>query len=342
VNLRSGALKLDTTNPGDVSAWLADDDMVVRAAVVITPDGGTVIRVRDSARVAWRAVLTAGMEDSLILLDFSKDGRSLFLKSSVGRDTTRVLRSEIASGQEAEIIGSDAVDAGPVLIHPTRHVVEAVAFFPERKRVMAVDPVVGTDLEALKSLSDGDLSIVSRDLADKTWLVAFQSDRSPIRYYTWNRREKKGTFLFSTRPELEKLTLAEMKPIIFPAGDGMQLHGYLTLPVGESAAGLPLVLYVHGGPWGRDFWGYSSPVQLLANRGYAVLQVNFRGSAGYGKKYLHAGDHQWGRKMEQDLVDGAKWAIERGIADPDKVAIYGGSYGGYAALAGAAFFPDTF
>jgi dipeptidyl aminopeptidase/acylaminoacyl peptidase len=342
VNLHNGAVELDTPNPGDVSGWLADDNMAVRAAEVITPDGGTEIRIRESAKGSWRTLFKAGMEDSLAALDFSKDGRSLFLKSSVGYDTSHVVRCEIASGQVADIASSKAVDAGPVLINPTRHMIEAVAFSPDRSHWQVVDPRVAADFEALKSLSDGDLYIVSRDLADRLWLVSFGSDRGPIRYYVWNRSAKQGTFLFSHRPELEKLTLAEMRPISFAARDGMQLYGYLTLPAGVPAKNLPLVLYVHGGPWGRDFWGLNTIVQLLANRGYAVLQINYRGSAGYGKKYLHAGDHQWGLKMEDDLIDGLNWAVAQGIADPKKIAIYGGSYGGYAALAGAAFFPDTF
>jgi dipeptidyl aminopeptidase/acylaminoacyl peptidase len=342
INLRNGAVELDTTNPGDVSGWLADDNLVVRAAEVVTGDGGTEIRIRDSAKESWRTLLKAGMEDSLAALDFSKDGRSLFLRSSVGHDKSQVLRYEIASGQEAEIASSEAVDAGPVLVNPTRHVIEAVAFSPDRRHWKVVDPTVAPDFEALRSLSDDDLHIVSRDLSDRIWLVSFGSDRGPIRYYAWNRGAKQGTFLFSHRPELERLTLAEMKPIAFAARDGMQLYGYLTLPVGLPAKNLPLVLYVHGGPWGRDFWGLNTIVQLLANRGYAILQINYRGSAGYGKKYLHAGDHQWGLMMEDDLIDGLNWAVGQGIANPKKVAIYGGSYGGYAALAGAAFFPDTF
>jgi dipeptidyl aminopeptidase/acylaminoacyl peptidase len=342
VSLHDGAVELDTTNPGDVSAWLADDNLVVRAAEVVTPDGGSEVRIRDSAKASWRRLLKAGMEDSLAVLDFSKDGRSLLLKSSVGCDKARVVRYEIASGRETEIASSKLVDAGPVLISPTRHVIEAVAFSPDRRRWEVVDPGVAPDFKALRNLSEGDLHIVSRDLSDRVWIVSFGADRGPIRFYAWNRSARQGTFLFSHRPELEKLTLAEMKPISFAARDGMQLYGYLTLPAGVPAKNLPLVLYVHGGPWGRDFWGLNTIVQLLANRGYAVLQINYRGSAGYGKNYLHAGDRQWGLKMEDDLIDGLNWAVAEGVADPKKVAIYGGSYGGYAALAGAAFFPNTF
>jgi len=342
INIRTGAIKLDTVNPGDVSGWLADDNMVVRAAVIVTPDGGTVIRVRDSPIARWRTMIKAGMEDSLDALDFSKDGRSIFLKSSIGSGTQRVITHEIASGREVEIAGTDGVDAGSVLIQPVRHAVQAVAFSRDRTRWMVVDPAVKADFEGLTKLSDGDLSIISRDLADKTWSVAFNSDSGPTRYYTWDRSKKAGTFLFSHRAELEKVTLAKMRPVAFSARDGLQLHGYLTLPVGLSARNLPMVMYVHGGPWARDFWGYDGVVQILANRGYGVMQINYRGSDGYGKKYLHAGDHQWGLKMQDDLLDGLAWAVKQGIADPGRVAIYGGSYGGYAALSGAAFSPTTY
>ena len=161
-------------------------------------------------------------------------------------------------------------------------------------------------------------------------------------WYKWDRTAKKGTLLFTAQPKLEGLPLAEMKPVVIKSRDGLNLNSYLTLPVGVPAKGLPLVLFVHGGPWGRDTWGYSSWAQWLANRGYAVLQVNFRASTGYGKKFLNAGNRQWGLKMQDDLVDAAKWAIAQGIADPKRIAVFGGSYGGYAALAAATLTPDFF
>jgi dipeptidyl aminopeptidase/acylaminoacyl peptidase len=197
-------------------------------------------------------------------------------------------------------------------------------------------------LTALRAAADGDFDVISRDRADKTWLVGYTQDRGPIRYYAWDRAAKKATFLYSHQPKLDGLALAEMKPVSYPARDGLIIHGYLTLPVGVPAQALPMVLYVHGGPWGRDGWGYNSAVQWFANRGYAVLQPNFRGSTGYGKKFLHAGDRQWGKTMHTDLIDGVNWAVAQGLADPKRVAIYGGSYGGYSALAGATFTPDVF
>ena len=342
IDLRTGAVELDTKNPGDVAGWLADDDMIVRAATVMTPDGGTEIRIRDSAVAPWRTLMTAGMEDNLAALDFTKDGQSLFLSTSIGTDTSRLVRHEITSGKETVIARSDDADLGDAMIHPTRHVVQAAAFDPGRKHWTVVDSSIQPDFDAIAKITDGDFAVVDRDLADQTWLVSFSSDRAPLRYYSWDRASKKATFLFSMHPKLDDAALAPMKLIEFAARDGMKIKGYLTLPAGLPPKNLPLVLAVHGGPWDRDSWGFDHYTQLLANRGYAVLQINFRSSTGFGKKYLHAGDREWGLTMQSDLTDGVKWAVDAGIADPKRVAIFGGSYGGYAALAGAAFTPDVY
>src|SRR5207248_11622135 len=183
----------------------------------------------------------------------------------------------------------------------------------------------------------GEPSVGSQDIERKTWVVTFSSDVIPSSYYLYERAAKKLTHLFDSRPELAKYELAPMKPVTIKSRDGLELVSYLTLPVGGPAKDLPMVLDVHGGPWGRDDWGYNPEAQWLANRGYACLQVNFRGSTGYGKDFLNAGDKEWGRNMHNDLVDAVNWAIGQKIANPEKVAIYGGSYGGYAALVGATF-----
>jgi dipeptidyl aminopeptidase/acylaminoacyl peptidase len=342
IDLRTGAVALDTKNPGDVGGWLADDDLLVRAATITTPDGGTEIRIRDGASAPWRTLMKASMEDYLAALDLAKDGKSLVLSTSIGTDTARLVRHEIASGKETVIARSDDADLSDAVIQPTSHVVQAAAFDPGRKHWTVVDPSIQADFDAIAKISDGDFSIVDRDLADQTWLVSFDSDRAPTRYYSWDRASRKATLLFSVQPKLDDAPLASMKPVEFTARDGMKLNGYLTLPVGVPAKNLPMVLAVHGGPWARDSWGFDHNTQLLANRGYAVLQINFRGSSGFGKKYLHAGDREWGLTMQNDLTDGVKWAVAQNIADPARVAIFGGSYGGYAALAGAAFTPDLY
>ena len=344
LDLNSGALVLDTVNPGDVMGWVADPQLQVRAAQATTPEGGVVIRIRDDSSSAFRPWLEAGPEDALTLqaLDFSADGKSLHLISALGRDTAAVVKKDLAGGGETELAASADDDADGVLIHPRTHVVQAVKFSPGRSTWKVLDPSIQADLDGIAKLHEGDFSVVNRDNADKTWLVSFSSDRGPVAYYAWHRGAGKGTFLFVHQPKLEGLRLAEMKPISIKARDGLNLRGYLTLPVGAEPRGLPMVLMVHGGPWGRDHWGYNPSAQWFANRGYACLMVNFRSSTGYGKAFLNAGNKQWGKTMHDDLIDACNWAVAQGYADPKKIAIFGGSYGGYAALAGVTFTPDFF
>ncbi|HUL52133.1 MAG TPA: hypothetical protein VLT83_01865, partial [Opitutaceae bacterium] len=277
LNLRSGALLLDTENPGDVAGWAADSRLQVRAAQVATPDGGTEIRLRPDARSPWQSWIKVGPDEILEFLDFTADGHAAFLKSSIGFDTARVIQKDIATGAENAVAASEEVDAESVIINPHRHVVEAVAFAPGRSQWTVVDPTVKDDYAGIAALFDGDFQVTNRDDADRIWLVAFTSDRGPVRYYMWDRDVRRGIFLFTARPKLEGLPLAPMQPVVFPARDGLTLHGYLTLPVGVPPQRLPMVLWVHGGPWGRDQWGYDPYVQWFANRGYACLQVNFRG-----------------------------------------------------------------
>jgi dipeptidyl aminopeptidase/acylaminoacyl peptidase len=344
LDINTGELTLATENPGDVAGFFADAHLKVRAAQAATPEGGMVIRVRDDESSPWRTFVEAGPEDSLTLdfLDFTKDGKAAYLLSAIGRDTAAVVKKDLATGADEVVAASDEVDAGPVLLHPTKHVVQAVAFAPGRRRWEVVDPSVEADMAAIARLHRGDFNVVNRDHADRTWLVAFTDDQGPVAYYSWDRDAKEGTFLFVHQPKLEGLALAPMKPVSFPARDGLTLHGYLTLPVGVEPKGLPTVLMVHGGPWARDQWGYSPYAQWFANRGYACLQVNYRGSTGYGKRHLNAGNKQWGKAMHDDLIDAKRWAVDQGYADPGRVAVFGGSYGGYAALASLTLTPEEF
>jgi dipeptidyl aminopeptidase/acylaminoacyl peptidase len=342
LKLSNGALTLDTENPGDVLGWGSDAKFQVRAAQVSTSDGGTEIRVRDDAKAPWKTLLKVGPEEILEFQDFSADGKSVYLKTSIGSDTARLVQRDLATGSEKVLAASPEVDAGTVFLQPRTHVVQAVSFEPGRSTWKVLDPSVRADFDAIGKLNSGDFTVVNRTAADDAWLVAFTSDRGPVSWYKWDRTAKKGSLIFTAQPKLEGLPLAEMKSVVIKSRDGLNLNSYLTLPVGVAPKALPLVLFVHGGPWGRDTWGYSSYPQWLANRGYAVLQVNYRASTGYGKKFLNAGNRQWGLKMHDDLLDAAKWAIDKGIADPKKIAVFGGSYGGYAALAAATMTPDSF
>ncbi|HME91386.1 MAG TPA: S9 family peptidase, partial [Myxococcaceae bacterium] len=342
LTLSTGALVLDTEEPGDVNAFFADAQMQVRAALAVTPEAGTELRVRDQARSPWKTWLKAGPDEILNFVAFSPDGQSAILISSLGSDTARAIEKNIATGRETVLASSPEVDPSRLLQHPTTHQVQAVGFMPGRLRWSIVDPAVKEDFEAISKLNDGDFTVISRDQSDAAWIVSFTSDRGSVRYYSYERPSRKGSFLFAAQPKLEGLKLGEMKPVAIKSRDGLKLHGYLTLPVGLPAKQLPMVLYVHGGPWARDIWGFNPTAQWFANRGYAALQVNYRGSTGYGKKFLSASYKQWGRKMHDDLIDAVDWAVKEGIADPKKVAIYGGSYGGYAALAGVTFTPEKF
>ncbi len=342
LNLRTGALVLDTENPGDVAGWGTDAKFRVRAAQVQTPDGGTEIRVRDDAKAPWRTLLKVGPEEILEFEDFSYDGKSAVLKTSVGSDTARLVSRDLATGVEKVLAVSPEVDAGDIVIQPRTHVVQAVSFAPGRSTWKVLDPSVQADFDALAKLHPGDFAITNRTTDDGAWLVAYTWDRGPVTWYRWDRAAKKGTHLITARPKLEGLPLAAMTPVVIKSRDGLSLHSYLTLPVGVSPKGLPTVLFVHGGPWARDTWGYDPYAQWFANRGYACLQVNYRGSTGFGKKFLNAGDRQWGLRMHDDLVDAARWVVAEGYSDPKKIAVFGGSYGGYAALAAATFTPDVF
>ena len=342
LNLKTGALDLDSKNPGDVSDWAADAKFRVRLAESTTPDGGKEIRVRKGEHSPWKTFLKVGPEEILDAIGFTADGKSLYLNSSLGRDTAAVVEKNIASGAEKVVAESSEVDAGEVMVHPRRHSVEAVAFSPGRTSWKVVDPAIKDDFGALARLNDGDFFVASRTEADDVWLVGFNSDHQIGRYYQWDRKARQGTLLFTIIPKLEGVALAGMKPVVIPARDGLELHSYLTLPVGIPPKNLPMVLFPHGGPWARDRWGFNASAQWLANRGYAVLQPDFRGSTGYGKKHLNAGNKQWGLKMHDDLIDAVNWAASQGIADPKKIGIMGGSYGGYCALAAVTYTPEIF
>ena len=343
LDLTTGTLEPDTENPGDVAGWSSDMNLSVRACQVFAPDGGTIIRVREGAGSAWREFQKWGPDETFGgVAGFTPDGKSAWLASSVGAETSRLLEVNLETGESRVLAEDPRYDVGGTMIHPTTGALEAVQFQRERSEWKALDPKVAEDFEALRKVKDGDFQVTSRDEADKTWIVAYIVDDGPVQYYAWDRAAKKATFLFTNRPKLEKHRLSKMEPVSFPARDGLKLEGYLTRPAGAPEGRLPLVLNVHGGPWARDSWGLNNEVQWLANRGFAVLQVNFRGSTGYGKKHINAGDREWGGKMHDDLIDGVKWAIEKGVADPKRVAIYGASYGGYSALVGASFTPEAF
>jgi dipeptidyl aminopeptidase/acylaminoacyl peptidase len=343
IDLSTGKATLDTKNPGTVLTWGIDPKFQVRASLGTTPDGGRELRYRPDVQSAWQTVLRWGPDDAEgKLVGFTADGKGLWLASSENRDTLGIVRLDLATGKEALIAAEEGVDAGDVLFNPVTHTVGAVAFNRERTTWKVIDPTMAGDLAVLEQAGKGEFAVASRDRASRKWVVAYESDVEPSNYSLYDRETKTLTPLFASRPALAKYQLAPMKPVIIQSRDGLDLVSYLTLPVGVEGKQLPMVVRVHGGPWWRDKWGYSAEAQWLANRGYAVLQVNFRGSTGFGKQFLYAGDREWGGKMHDDLIDAVAWAVKEGIADPKRVGIYGTSYGGYAALVGATFTPDVF
>ena len=344
LDLTTGELNLVAKNPGNIASWLADAELKVRCAVASTAEGGFELMVRESEQSEWEKLLTWDSEDSMTSgpVSFNKDGDALYLIDSRNTNTGRLVRMQIETGDIKVIAEDPQYDAGSVLIHPDSYEVQAVAFTRARTEWIVLDESIKDDFTAIAQLDHGDFYVSDRDNADQTWLISFTKDNGPVSYYSYQLEKKKGTFLFDHMPELNKYALTHMEPISYKARDGLTIHGYMTFPSWKEKKNLPTVLCVHGGPWGRDAWGYDPVAQWFANRGYACLQVNFRGSTGYGKDFVNAGDREWGAKMHDDLIDGVNWAVENGYADPEKVAIFGGSYGGYAALAGATFTPDVF
>ncbi len=343
LDLPTGELTKLIDNPG-YAGWLADEDMVVRGAIAPLPDGGYDMLVRDDADSEWRTLLRIPADDAAVSgpLAFTGDGKSLVAISSVGANTGRLVRIDLATGEERVVFEDPEADVTGAMLHPDTREPQVAVVVKDRAEYHVLDPAVQADLDAVRALHAGDPSLVGRDEADATWLIAFDNDATPVRYYAYDRASRTASVLFDSRPEMLRYQLAAMEPFAFTARDGLTVHGYVTFPPGGGRSARPAVLDVHGGPTVRDEWGWNPEAQWLANRGYLCIQVNYRGSTGYGKAFVNAGDREWGGKMHDDLIDAVRYVAAQGWADPDRTAIYGGSYGGYAALVGAAFTPDVF
>ena len=349
VALDDGSRELVQQNDG-YAGFLTDDDYEVRFALRPTPAGGfDVFRKRDGEFVPFTEIPA---DDSLTTepLGLTPDGEGLYMLDSRGRDTAALVRVELDSPDEPAVLArDDRADVSGVMLHPVTGEAQAASSNYTRRSWTILDPDVERDFKVLRDVADGDFSVSSRTSDDRTWVVTYVMDNGPVRYYLYDRDSKDARFLFTNRTALDGLPLASMHPVVIEARDGTRLVSYYSLPVWADRDNdarpdrpLPTVLLVHGGPWARDSWGYNSIHQWLANRGYAVLSVNFRGSTGFGKAFVNAGDREWAAKMHDDLIDAVAWAVEHDIAQRDRVAIMGGSYGGYAALAGLTFTPEQF
>lgn len=351
LDLNNGKLTEVLKNTGDYADFVADDGLNLRLVQKSRADGGSDFFRVDHGKVQPEVFASIGLDDSLSTAPagFTTDGKTLYWLDSRNRDTAALVAQDVASGKLTVLAENPRADIGEVLRDPLSGKAQAYAVEYLKTRWHALDPALAGDLTFLQGKLRGDIAVTSRTDADDRWTVTVDTVTAPAATYLYDRRAKKLTRLFVSRPELAKAMLAPMYPEEIRSRDGLVQVSYLTLPAGSDAAHaghpdhpLPMVLLVHGGPWGRDTYGYSSYHQWLANRGYAVLSVNFRGSTGFGKKYISAGDLEWGGKMHDDLIDAVRWAVQQKITTPQKVAIMGGSYGGYATLVGLTFTPDTF
>jgi dipeptidyl aminopeptidase/acylaminoacyl peptidase len=349
VNILTGEMKLVQQND-QYAGFVADNNYQVRLATAFNAQGGTDIFKRNESG-AFEPYESIGMEDSLTTgpAGFDKSGNLLYMLDSRERDTGALFVRDLTTGRAKLVAEDPRADAGGTIADPKTGLVQAVSFEYDREHWIVLDKTIQPDLDYLKTVADGELAITSRTTDDQWWTVAFIVDDGPARTYLYDRAAKKATFLYTNRKALDGLPLAKMHTPVIKSRDGLSLVSYLTLPVSSDTdlnmrpdKPLPMVLMVHGGPWARDSWGYNPYHQWLANRGYAVLSVNYRGSTGFGKKFLNAGNMEWAGKMHDDLLDAVDWAVGQKIADPDRVAIMGGSYGGYATLVGLTFTPDTF
>ena len=351
VDLASGKRTLVEKNDDQIGGYIADDGYQVRYATRSRPDGGQDV-LQPDGQGGWKTYSDIPFEDSLTTqpAGLTTDGKILYMIDSRGRNTAALYAIDVASGERKLVFEDPRADIGNALSDPKTRVVQAVAVDYLREEWSALDPSIAGDLEKLEAIGPGEVGVNARTLDDKTWIVTYSAAESPVSYYRFDRGAG-GTLtkLFSARPQLEGKPLVPQWPQEIESRDGKTLVSYLTLPRsadrdgdGKADAAVPMVLLVHGGPWARDSYGYNGTAQWLANRGYATLAVNFRGSTGFGKEFTNAGNGEWAAKMHDDLLDAVQWAVAQGVTTADQVAIMGGSYGGYATLAGLTFTPDVF
>ena len=332
-------------NPGNYVGYLTDHDGKVRVAMAKEAEQNlNVLLYRETETQEFRPILTTGFKDQVSPYFFSADNRQLYATSNIGRDRKALVLMDPATGKETQLLYSHPeVDVGGAGWSRLRKVLTSVGYTTDKSRRHFFDDKIRNIYATLeKQLPGYEVALTSIDKAEEKFVVRTYSDKSRGAYYIFDLKTGKLKKWKDLSPWLNEKDMADMRPISYKSRDGLIIHGYLTLPKGKEAKNLPVVVNPHGGPWVRDNWGFNSEVQLLASRGFAVLQMNYRGSTGYGRSFWEAGFKQWGGKMQNDITDGVEWLIQQGFADPKRVAIYGASYGGYAVLAGLAFTPDVY
>ncbi len=348
INIITGDLVRLATNDNPmepISSWKTDHEGKLRIATKVVGGTNQTLLYRETEDDDFREVITTDFKEEAMPLFFDfDDDNTIYMSSNLGRDKSSIVRFDLSQGVEVEnIFGHDEVDVSSLSYSKKRKVITAASYITDKKMFHFFDKEVEAIFKKLEGELQGyEISIADHDKNEEKFIVRTYSDKSLGSYYLYDN--KKGSLIKITdvSPWLDENDMSEMKPIQFTARDGIKINGYLTLPKGKSNQNIPIVINPHGGPWHRDTWGYNQEVQLMASRGFGVLQINFRASTGYGRKFWEAGFKEWGKSMQDDITDGVNWLIEQGIANPNKIAIYGGSYGGYATLAGITFTPDLY
>ena len=342
-NVATGEEKLIAQNSGNITSWQTDHDGKLRVAG--TTDGvNTTLLYREKEEDAFKPILTTNFKETVAPLFFTFDNKRLYVTSNRGRDKLAIFEFDPITAKEGKLIGEHAdVDVSGLNFSRKRKVLTTVNFTTWKGERIFLDKESEAMFKAAEAKLPGyEISFTSANKAEDKFIVATFNDKTRGKRFLFDKATGKLDFLADISPWLVEAVLADMKPVSYKSRDGLTINGYLTLPKGVAAKNLPVVINPHGGPWARDAWRFNSEVQYLANRGYAVFQMNFRGSTGYGRKFWEASFKQWGKTMQDDVTDGVQWLVKQGIADPKKVAIYGGSYGGYTTLAGVAFTPDLY
>ncbi|WP_338651851.1 S9 family peptidase [Lysinibacillus sp. Y5S-8] len=343
LNVKTGKTKHVAKNPGNITNWLADRNGNVRVAVATDGVTGTIL-YRDSEKDEFKPFIEVEAGDEVVPLAFSKDNQTIYATSNKGRDKVEVVKYDL-EGNEKVIMSNDEVDVSGVLYSAEQDKLLYGAYVTDKLYYQFFDKKFEKLFRKIQNklgVHESELGINDYNKEMTKFIVSVSSDTVYGKYYYYDSITGDLTELATLSPWLKPEGLAEMHPISYKSRDGLTINGYLTLPKNQEAKDLPLIVNPHGGPWARDMWGFNPEVQLLANRGYAVLQVNFRSSTGYGKEFLQAGNKQWGLKIQDDITDGVQWAIDQGIADPERIGIYGASFGGYATLAGITYTPDLY
>ena len=343
INVNTGEMKTVAQNPGNITGWQTDHDGKLRIAT--TTDGvNTSVLYRDSEEQEFKPLITTTFKETFAPLFFTFDNKNLYVSSNIGRDKAAIVEYDIANKNKIKVLYENPdYDVSGLNYSRKRKVITFVNYVGWKQEYHFFDKEYKEIYDDLTSKLPGkQLAVTGINKNEDKLLVRTYSDKSLGSFYFYNVKSKELKKLTDVSPWLNEEQLADQKPITYKTRDGLTIHGYLTLPKGVDPKNLPVVVNPHGGPWARDAWGFNPEVQFLANRGYVVLQMNFRGSTGYGREFWEKSFKQWGKTMQDDISDGVKWLIDQGIADPKRVAIYGGSYGGYATLAGLTFSPELY